>query len=242
MALILHIETATQVCSTALSRDGEIIEIRETSDPRSHASRLGPFIEELMSSSGNDFSSLDAIALSLGPGSYTGLRIGASTAKGIAYATGKPAIGISTLKSLANRFIAEHKDLISGTEGEALYLCPMIDARRLEVYASIYTPDLKAVRETKADILNSKSFIEYLEKGKVFFFGNGSDKFRDMIHHNNAEFTEGVEPSARYMARLAETSFCMGDFLDLAYFEPFYLKDFIATIPKNKIIPPQKQA
>lgn len=241
MALILHIETATQVCSTALSLDGEITEIRETSDPRSHASRLGPYIEDLMSSSGNDFDSLDALALSLGPGSYTGLRIGASTAKGIAYASGKPVIGISTLKAIASRFIEEHGNFLSDQEGEDIFLCPMIDARRLEVYASVFTPDLITVRETKAEILKDTSFREFLEKGKVFFFGNGSDKFRDIIHHRNAEFIEGIEPSARFMAKLAESAFGAGDFLDVAYFEPFYLKDFIATIPKNKILPPQKQ-
>jgi len=153
MALILHIETATPVCSTALSRDGILLDFRETNDPRSHASRLSPYIQDLMVSNKLDYSDLDAIALSMGPGSYTGLRIGASTAKGIAFGADIPIIGVSTLKALANRVIREVAEL--GKDLSNSILCPMLDARRMEVYSAFYTSSLESVREVKADIIDA---------------------------------------------------------------------------------------
>ncbi len=238
MALILHIETATPICSTALSRDGILVDFRETKDPRSHASRLSPFIQDLMESNNLDYSDLDALALSMGPGSYTGLRIGASTAKGIAFGADIPIIGVSTLKALANRLIREDSEFQKELKGSLL--CPMLDARRMEVYSAFFKPSLESIREVKADIIDSESYKEYLDSGPVFFFGNGSDKCKEWLNHKNARFIPDVETSSKYMLELAESSWNEKDFLDTAYFEPFYLKDFIATIPKNKVIPPQK--
>ena len=234
-ALILHIETASSVCSTALSRGQDLIDIRETVDPRSHASRLSPFVDDLMKSNDISFSALDAVSISLGPGSYTGLRIGVSTAKGIAYGADLPIIGVSGLQALANGFIKDFKgDLESGD-----LLCPMLDARRMEVYSAFFDTDLKIRREVKADIIDEGSYHEFLSQGRVFFFGEGSDKCRDLITHPNSVFIDGIAPSARYMIDLAEEAYHRSDFVDVAYFEPFYLKDFIATIPRNKVIPPR---
>ncbi len=238
MALILHIETATPICSTALSRDGKLLDKRETNDPKSHASRLSPFIEDLMTSNKISYKSLDAISISMGPGSYTGLRIGVSTAKGIAYGAGVPMIGVSTLQALANRFMKENQTLLSKTSNPVL--CPMLDARRMEVYSAFFNGQLELIREVKADIIDKESYLEYLDAGRVFFFGDGSIKCREIIEHPNAAFIPNIEPSSEYMIPLAESAWFKKDFLDIAYFEPFYLKDFIATIPKNKIIPPEK--
>ena len=239
MALILHIETATPVCSASLSRDGTLLDLRETNDPRSHATRLSPFIEQLMKSNNLSYDNLDAVSISLGPGSYTGLRIGVSTAKGIAYGAGLPVIGISTLQALANRVVKEKADIL-GEEAKIL-LCPMLDARRMEVYSAFFTIDLELKREVKADIIESDSYRDYLNPGPVYFFGNGSEKCKETIRHNNARYIPDIESSSQFMIQLAESAFKKKDFLDTAYFEPFYLKDFIATIPKNKIIPPQKK-
>lgn len=241
MAVILHIETASPVCSAALSRDGELIDIRETNDPRSHASRLSPYIDELMATSGIAFASLDAVSVSLGPGSYTGLRIGVSTAKGIAYAMDIPIIGVSSLQALANRFTADYSSLLRENHNSKILLCPMLDARRMEVYSAFYSPSLEIIREVNADIIEKDSYRELLEKAKVFFFGSGSVKCMEIIQHPNAEFIPDIELSSRFMISLAESSWEKKDFVDMAYFEPFYLKDFIATVPKNKIIPPQNQ-
>ena len=197
MALILHIETASPVCSTALSVDGKLLDFRETNDPKSHASRLSPYIEDLMSANKIIFDDVDAVAISLGPGSYTGLRIGVSTAKGIAYGAGLPIIGISTLQSLANRFIIENLN-DSGADKNDL-LCPMIDARRMEVYSAFYTQDLKQKREIKADIIDPDSYKEYLDSTRVFFFGDGSQKCKDIIKNPNATFFPDIEPSSRFM-------------------------------------------
>ncbi len=240
MSLILHIETATPVCSAALSKDGQLLDLQETNDPRSHATRLSPFIKELMDSNNYDFSDLDAVSISLGPGSYTGLRIGVSTAKGIGYGAGIPLIGISTLQALANRIIQEGKVVLGDISTKNLLLCPMLDARRMEVYTAFFSPQLELARKVQADIIEPDSYMEYLEAGPVLFFGNGSDKCRDIIQHPNAEFIPDIEPSSQYMIQLAEAAWEKQEFVDTAYFEPFYLKEFIATIPKNKIIPPQK--
>lgn len=232
--LILHIETASSVCSAALSRGNALIDIRETIDPRSHASRLSPFIDDLMKSNSIPFSKLDAVSVSLGPGSYTGLRIGVSTAKGIAYRSDVPIIGVLGLQAMACGFIDSYREKIKSGD----LLCPMLDARRMEVYSAFYDTNLNMIRDIEADIIDEGSYLDFLEKGRVFFFGEGSNKCREAITHHNAIFIDGVMPSAKFMIELAEDAFRQNDFVDVAYFEPFYLKDFIATIPKNKIIPP----
>ena len=240
MALILHIETATSVCSAALSKNGNLVSLRETEDPRSHASSLSPFIEDIFNKSEFEISDLDAISISIGPGSYTGLRIGVSTVKGLAYGSGIPVISVSTLQSLANRVINEHKRDLENIWVDDIVLCPMIDARRMEVYSAFYSSTLDMVRDVKADIIEKNSYKDFLKKGRVVFFGNGSEKCKEMITHKNAFFIDNVVPSATFMIQLAELSWGKGDFVNTAYFEPFYLKDFIATVARNKVLPPSK--
>lgn len=228
MALLLNIETATPVCSVSLSKDGQLIDRRESFDDRSHASLLTVFINELLDSNHLQASQLDAISISEGPGSYTGLRIGVSVAKGICYAAGKPLIAVNTLKAMALMAKAKHNN-------SGVLLCPQIDARRMEVYAAIYDEQLNCIRPTQADIVDENTYLEFLDKQPVAFFGNGADKCRNLIPHPNALFLADVYPSASYTAVLAEALFQEKVFKDVAYFEPFYLKDFVATLPKRKI-------
>jgi tRNA threonylcarbamoyladenosine biosynthesis protein TsaB len=229
MALILHIETASPVCSVALSRDGNIIGLRESSEEKSHAVRLTLFIDELLKEQGIGPSSLDAVSLSMGPGSYTGLRIGTSVAKGFAYGAGIPLIGLPTLKILAAGFIAKHHP----KEG---LLCPMLDARRMEVYTALFDITLNEHLPTEAHILDEGSFQEYLLSQPVYFFGSGSTKTPEVIRHPNAIQGGPFPLSAAFQSELAEQEFARGAFLDTAYFEPHYLKEFIASIPKNKVL------
>ncbi|MGD9994638.1 MAG: tRNA (adenosine(37)-N6)-threonylcarbamoyltransferase complex dimerization subunit type 1 TsaB [Salinivirgaceae bacterium] len=228
MAILLNIETATPVCSVSLSKDGQLIDRRESFDDRSHASLLTVFINELFEAQQLQASQLDAISISEGPGSYTGLRIGVSVAKGICYAAGKPLVAVNTLKAMA----LMAKEQLSDSN---VLLCPQIDARRMEVYAAFYDMQLNCIRPTQADIVDENSYLEFLNKQAVAFFGNGADKCRNLITHPNARFIEGVYPSASYTAILAEELFQEKAFKDVAYFEPFYLKDFVATLPKRKI-------
>lgn len=237
MALILNLETASPVCSVALSRDGKLAGLRESTEDKSHATRLTLFIQELLAEYRLDADDLDAISLSMGPGSYTGLRIGASVAKGLAYGTGKPLIGISTLKALAIGFL--NSSLMNSdnpdTAGQVL-LCPMLDARRLEVYSALYDAGLNEIEPGAANILDSRSFAGILAERVVCFFGTGSIKAAQIIDHPNARFFAGLELSASFQSGLAEALFKTGGFLDTAYFEPHYLKEFIASIPKNKVL------
>lgn len=228
MAILLNIETATPVCSVSLSKDGKIIDRRESFDDRSHASLLTVFINELFEAHQLQASQLDAISISEGPGSYTGLRIGVSVAKGICYAAGKPLIAVNTLKAMA--LMAKEQLNDSG-----VLLCPQIDARRMEVYAALYDSQLNCIRPTQADIVDENTYLEFLNKQPVVFFGNGAEKCQNLINHPNARFIDGIYPSANYTAVFAEALFQEKAFKDVAYFEPFYLKDFVATLPKRKI-------
>lgn len=228
MALLLNIETSTPVCSVALSKDGKLIGQRESFDERSHASLLTVFINQLLEENQLQASQLDAISVSEGPGSYTGLRIGVSVAKGICYAANKPLIAVNTLKAMA--LMAKERINDSG-----VLLCPQIDARRMEVYAALYSPQLNCIRPTQADIVDENTYLEFLNQQPVAFFGNGADKCRNLINHPNARFFEGIYPSAAYTAVFADALFHEKAFKDVAYFEPFYLKDFVATLPKRKI-------
>lgn len=222
MAIVLNIETATTNCSVSLSKDGETLVLKEdNSAGYSHAETLHVFIDEVFKSSKIKPSEVDAIAVSKGPGSYTGLRIGVSTAKGLCYALNKPLIAIDTLESLAQQLNIE--------DG---FIVPMLDARRMEVYSAIYNSNLELYREIKAEILTKESFASILETNKVFFIGNGVDKTKTLIHHPNAVFIEGKLPSANEMARLAAIRYEKSDTEDVAYFEPYYLKDFIALKKK----------
>ena len=232
--MILCIETATNVCSVALiDRDG-VIGIKESSIDKSHASLLSVFIEELLSEQKIKAQSLDAVAVSMGPGSYTGLRIGVSTAKGICFGAGLPLIAINTLKSMyygAVELYSSDPEINPKT----LY-CPMIDARRMEVYSSLYDLRGNEIREIKAEIITEDSYMSFLEKSPILFFGNGSDKCLELINHTNTVFRRDYQLSASSLAIPALYAFDKKDFADIAYFEPYYLKDFIATIPRKNIL------
>lgn len=234
MGSILCLETSTEVCGVALSVNGNILEEREDKSGKNHALQLARFVDEVMKSSGLSFSQLDAIAVSGGPGSYTGLRIGVSTAKGLCYAAGLPLIAIATLESMAHHVISNSQNYGIENPGSIVY-CPMIDARRMEVYAAIYDINMLNIRYIQADIIDRFSFLEFLQNQQVLFFGNGADKCKTTIQHPNALFLDHISTSARYMAQPAEAAFQARNFVDVAYYEPFYLKDFVATIPTKNI-------
>ena len=229
MACILHIETSTDVCSVALSEDGAVLFSKEDFDGPQHAVTLGVYIDEVLSMADSHAKPIDAVAVSCGPGSYTGLRIGASMAKGICYGRSIPLIALPTLKVMSVPVL-----LMDELPEDAL-LCPMIDARRMEVYAAIYDRALNPVKEVSADIVTADSYAEYLEQHPVYFFGNGAAKCKEVITHPNARFVDGIQPLARWMFPLADRQFLDGTFQDVAYFEPFYLKEFVATVAKNKV-------
>ena len=234
MALILNIESSTNICSVSIARNGTILGIKESRDEKSHASLITVFIGELLDQLQIDSSNLDAIAVSKGPGSYTGLRIGVSVAKGIAYGAAIKLIGIPTLQAMAFGVTRKFSALRSRKD---ILLCPMIDARRMEVFTALYTTSILLYKEISAEIVHPGIFANVLEQNEIWFFGNGSEKCKDVIQHPNARFIEGIEPSSSWMAKLAEKAFKKKQFEDTAYFEPFYLKDFIATIPRRKILP-----
>jgi tRNA threonylcarbamoyladenosine biosynthesis protein TsaB len=235
--LILHIETATDICSVAISEGDQTLALVESGQERSHATLLNTFIREAIAQSGKELQLLDAVAVSKGPGSYTGLRIGVSTAKGLAYALEKPLLSCGTLENMAYGAMA-HPVIqeISGSFGEGLLLCPMLDARRMEVYTAFYTTDLSEVREVSADIIDDLSYSSLLASHHICFFGNGAKKCRHVITSSNAHFVEDLHPSAGTMIQPVLRLYAQKQFEDVAYFEPFYLKDFVATIPRKKVL------
>jgi len=230
MPRYLAIETATPVCSVALIEDNRVISLKESNESNSHSKVLTVFIQEILKEFNMDVKDLDAVVVSEGPGSYTGLRIGVSSAKGLCYAGDVPLISINTLQSMAYGVIL-NKDI---KIDESTLLCPLIDARRMEVYSALYNANGNKVRETKAEIIDESSFMDYLEKGKVFFFGDGAEKCKEMITHPNARFLEDFSVSAAHMALQINQKFQQQQFEDVAYFEPFYLKDFVAGAPRVK--------
>jgi tRNA threonylcarbamoyladenosine biosynthesis protein TsaB len=234
MASILCLETSTEVCSVALSIDGIVTEEREDKSGKNHAQLLTGFVEQVMKSKNLPFKSLDAIAVSGGPGSYTGLRIGVSTAKGLCYAAGLPLIAIPSLEAMAHNIVTNLSNF-GLDKKNTYYYCPMIDARRMEVYAAIYDDRMNLIRGIQADIIDHLSFVQLLSNHKIVFFGNGADKCKSTIYHPNALFLDNITTSARYLAEPAENAFQNANFVDVAYYEPFYLKDFVATIPTKNI-------
>lgn len=231
MANILNIETSTEVCSVALTSEGQVLDHRENYEGQTHATLLSQYVKEMLEYARSREMKIDAIAVSIGPGSYTGLRIGLSEAKGLAFGLNVPLIGVNTLQLLVvstmfNHFIEEEK---------VLYV-PMIDARRMEVYTAAYTPALVPVLEPQAMILDEHSFAHLLEQGyTLVLMGNGSDKARDVLTRDGVRFIGGVKPVAVDMMALAEKSFREQNFIDVAYSTPLYLKEFQATKPKNPI-------
>jgi tRNA threonylcarbamoyladenosine biosynthesis protein TsaB len=235
MKYILCIESGTTTCSVALSKGKELLDVIENHDTsNNHAQQLTVFIEQLLEKQGMAADDLSAVAVSKGPGSYTGLRIGVSVAKGICFATGKPLIAINSLESMAYGALDWLKNNPDFPKPD--YLCPMIDARRLEVYTQFFDLYPKGLSEIEAKILDSSSFLDILDKGKILFFGNGSAKAKEIIIHNNANFIDGFYPSARFMIPLALEHMNNEIYEDVAYFEPLYLKDFVAIKASNKLL------
>ena len=229
MACILHIETSTQVCSVAVSEDSHVIFQLEDHSGPNHAERLGSMVDEALSFTDNHAIPFDAVAVSCGPGSYTGLRIGVSMAKGICYGRNLKLIAVPTLELMCVPVLLREM-----VEENAL-LCPMIDARRMEVYAGIYDRALKEVRPVGADVVDAETYKQWLDERPVYFFGNGAAKCMETINHPNAHLIEGIEPLAKWMQPLAERRLQNDETEDVAYFTPFYLKDFVAKMPKKLI-------
>jgi len=232
--MILCIETASYVCSVALCERKQLIAYRESKADKSHASLLTVFIGELLEEHKLSASSLDAVAVSKGPGSYTGLRIGVSSAKGICYGAGIPLIAIGSLSSMFYGAKDRYSDLLE--KDPATLICPMIDARRMEVYSSLFTLQGEEIEPVKAEVIDKSSYLEQLDKHKILFFGNGADKCKELIKHPNAIFAEGYELTASSLAIPSQEALENEVFEDVAYFEPYYLKDFVATIPRKNIL------
>ena len=229
MERIVLIETSTALCSTALAENGAIISYRESSAPKAHASLTAVFIKEMLEERGLSPQDCDAFCVSMGPGSYTGLRVGVSTAKGLCFGSGKPLMAVGTLDTL----VAQTRE-IPGLDGDFKYVIPMIDARRMEVYTAVFTPEGKQLTETAPAIIDENSFAEQLEQGQCLFIGDGAGKCADVIRHPNAHFIQ-CNPKASAMLIPATSANKEKRFEDVAYFEPFYLKEFVATVSKKKL-------
>ena len=229
MSCILHIETSTSVCSVAVSEDSHVIFQQEDHSGPNHAERLGSMVDEALSFTDNHAIPFDAVAVSCGPGSYTGLRIGVSMAKGICYGRNLKLIAVPTLELMCVPVLLREM-----VEDDAL-LCPMIDARRMEVYAGIYDRALHEVRPVGADVVDAETYKQWLDERPVYFFGNGAAKCMETINHPNAHLIEGIEPLAKWMQPLAERRLLNEQTEDVAYFEPFYLKDYVAKMPRKLI-------
>ncbi|PWJ44526.1 tRNA (adenosine(37)-N6)-threonylcarbamoyltransferase complex dimerization subunit type 1 TsaB [Sediminitomix flava] len=218
--MILSIDTSTPICSVALHQtNGELLGVSELHIDKSHSASLAVLVDELVRNTGTTLQDLKAVAVSMGPGSYTGLRIGTATAKGYCYTLDIPMIAVSTLAAMAQnvkRFVMEGKALI----------CPMLDARRMEVYTAFYNKDLEMVKEVHPKVIDETSFQEELADSPIYFFGNGAPKSVEVIQHENVRFVDGIYPSAKYIGELACQKFEKEEFVDVAYFEPFYLKEF----------------
>ena len=263
MERIILIETSTALCSVALAEDGKVTAYRESSAPKAHASLTAVFVQEVLEERGIKLADCDAVCVSKGPGSYTGLRVGVSTAKGLCFGAGKPLVAVGTLDTLvaqaaegadtdvtldhSNVIPSSHNVIPSEVEGSAPYrfIIPMIDARRMEVYSAVFeaqdviarseaTWQSRQITETTPVIVDETSFAEYLEQGPVLFIGDGAGKCADVIKHPNAHFCQ-CNPKASAMLQPALAAYRAQQFEDVAYFEPFYLKEFVATVSKKKL-------
>ena len=250
MARILLIETSTAVLSVALAQDGVVVASRECHEPRLQASLTAPLVKEVLDSQGLKVADCDAICVGKGPGSYTGLRVGVSTAKGLAFGAGLPLLAVGSLDVLVagareilsasglgmTNDIPGERNSVIPSEASVSHIVPMIDARRMEVYTAVFSPSGEQLTPVEAKIIGPESFAEYLEQGPVVFIGDGALKCREVITHPNARFVEAW-PLAANLAALAQKAYDEGRFEDLAYFEPFYLKDFVATVSRKSILP-----
>jgi tRNA threonylcarbamoyladenosine biosynthesis protein TsaB len=231
MPLLLCLETSTRSCSVALGQNGKVLALKESTEEQySHAENLTVFIQDVCTQAKIKLQEVDAIAVSQGPGSFTGLRIGVSTAKGLCYALNKPLIAINSLQAMAIGCLNQQSDPDSYRAGkEKPLLCPMIDAKRMEVYCAVYDGQMNEIKKTAAEIIEGGSFADFLKNQKMVFFGDGAEKCKTTLTHPNATFIPGIHPSAQFMIPLAEKCFSEKRFEDVAYFEPFYLKDFIGV-------------
>lgn len=226
MSLILHLETATTVCSVALAHEGKLLALKEENKGFTHAEHLTLFIQDVMQMAGKSFHELDAIAVSKGPGSYTGLRIGVATAKGLCYGLNKPLLAVNTLAAMTKGASLKHSRMH--------LFCPMLDARRMEVYAAVFDQSLQEIIPTEAVILTNESYAELLEQNEILFFGDGAHKFREITAHSNALFDLEILPSAANIVEQAYHNFIEKKVENVAYFEPFYLKEFYTPAAKVK--------
>ena len=235
MALILCIETGTDVCSVGIARDGRLLSLRESDEGRDHARKVGVFVDELLRENRLSPDELDAVAVGKGPGSYTGLRIGVSFAKGLCYGIRKPLIAVGSLDALAEVAREDYEaGIVDVDDWESARLCPMVDARRMEVYARVFDTTGAPLSDVKAEVIGGDSFAAWRDgKHPFVIFGNGARKCREALP--DARFIE-VAPSARGLAHRAQEAFDAGRFEDLAYFEPFYLKDFVVTASKKRLL------
>lgn len=228
MPRIILIETSTSLCSAAIEQDGRIISSRETAEPRAHASRTAVFVKEMLDECGLSVQDCDAVCVSSGPGSYTGLRVGSSTAKGLCFGASKPLLAACTLDILVRQAISD------GLPEGCTAIVPMVDARRMEVYCAVYSPDGQRFSEISPCVVDDSSFSAELAAGKVLFIGDGAAKCAPVLNSGNAVFKQ-VNPNAAAMASLAEEAFQKSEFQNTAYFEPFYLKEFVATVSKKNL-------
>lgn len=233
MALILCIETGTDICSVGIVSNGELISLRESDSGRDHAKKVAVFVDELLSENNIDPQQIDAVAVGEGPGSYTGLRIGVSFAKGLCYGLGKPLIAVSSLAALTAVAIEDYKAGILDIEDwDSALLCPMIDARRMEVYTQVFDSNANPLNDVTAEVVDENTLAELRAKTENFvIFGSGAAKCAEVLGAKLIEIT----PSVRGMAAIAEKKYTNGDFADVAYFEPYYLKDFVVTTSKKKL-------
>jgi tRNA threonylcarbamoyladenosine biosynthesis protein TsaB len=236
MAAILNIETATSLCSVALARDGRVVVQREVREEKAHAAQLTAFIADILKEKSLKISDLDAIAVGRGPGSYTGLRIGISVAKGLCYGSNLPLIAVGTLDVIFRQVLNTADPLVKDTlKSDHVLVCPMIDARRMEVFTCLFTNKGECMADVSATIIDSNSFSAYYPGHTILFAGSGMEKCRQVLAHPQAVFVPDIFPHAAALAMLAEESYKRKEFENLAYFEPFYLKDFIATTPKKSV-------
>ncbi len=229
MAKIILLETSTALCSAAISCDGKTISYRESDQPKAHASLTAVFVDEMLKETGLGVKDCDAVCVSEGPGSYTGLRVGVSTAKGLCFGAKLPLLAVGTLNTLAWQAVVENL-----LPEDCKYIIPMIDARRMEVFTAVFSVDLQQITETEAKIVDGDAFAEQLRAGRVLFIGDGVQKCENVITHPNATFVQCC-PKASSLARAAEEEYTQKRFKDVAYFEPFYLKDFVATVSKKSL-------
>lgn len=234
MSLILAIETGTDICSVGIAKDGELLSLRESDEGRDHARKVGVFVDELLRETGIVPDDLDAVAVGKGPGSYTGLRIGVSFAKGLCYGLQKPLVAVGSLDALAEVAREDYEaGILSVDDWDGAYLCPMVDARRMEVYAQVFDSEGRPQGEVSAEVVDEGSFAAFRGQGRPFvIFGSGARKCADVLP--DAVYVE-VTPSARGLARLAQQALDEGRTEDIAYFEPFYLKDFVVTTSRKKL-------